>query len=115
MTVNDSKEGGDLLSVSGQSPDEIWASGLFEGEGCITTSQISIGNGRPRWRVIIAMKDEDVIRRFASVFEGLGNVTYVAKRDIWYWEAGAQKNVEKVLSVMLPWFGLSAPTHSESH
>jgi hypothetical protein len=45
------------------SRDEIaWAAGLFEGEGCISTTTY-------RLQVALVMTDEDMVRRFDAIVE----------------------------------------------
>jgi len=82
--------------------DIIWAAGLFEGEGCITTS--SSHTERKLWRLILVMKDKDVIDKLHSVMK-FGNVTPRVKVDQWCWEVGRQPHVYALIVAMYPWLG----------
>ena len=50
-----------------------WAAGLFEGEGSISVTN---REGRRKYATLkLGMTDEDVVRAFAELFPGIGNVT----------------------------------------
>lgn len=51
----------DLISAV----DLAWAAGLFEGEGCFSVSRTQ--TGRPHLDMRLAMKDEDIVKRFHSI------------------------------------------------
>jgi hypothetical protein len=66
--------------------DVAWAAGLFEGEGCWFL-QDKLGSMRSR--AVLAMTDEDAVRRFADIV-GVGAVRprptkNPRHKDAWYW------------------------------
>jgi len=72
-----------------------WASGLFEGEGCI------------RRQLEIEMTDKDVIYKFWDIMK-CGNVYYRERPNVkptWRWMVGNKQDVTKCLTAMLPFFG----------
>jgi hypothetical protein len=80
--------------------DTAWATGVFEGEGCIT-----ISGGTPSLHV--DMTDEDVIRRVAVIFGGtVTGPTYRADcKPIYHWRCYGVKPVQAVLRRMWPHLG----------
>jgi hypothetical protein len=91
-----------------------WAAGVLEGEGCISWSNsTTVRDGqRLQARVSIAMTDEDVLVRVRDIL-GCGVVrpnTREGKvywkphhKPQWTWEVRARDDVERVLTVLLPW------------
>jgi hypothetical protein len=83
-----------------------WAAGLFEGEGCITTS--SNGNSKS---LQLEMTDLDVVQDFAQIV-GAGNICYKKRLDkpkwkpTYRWTIQRREMVYKILSLLLPYFGL---------
>ena len=87
------------------STQHAWAAGLFEGEGCITTSS----NGTyPSLQ--LEMTDKDIVDRFASIM-GVGNVRYKDRKDkpswkpTYRWTIQRKAEVVRILSMFLPYFG----------
>ena len=87
-------------------PDELmWATGLFEGEGCITMRR------RRKRRYValsIEMTDEDVLHRFRRVV-GVGNVVSPRQRGIrrkptWTWVVVGH-DAETLVRRLLPELG----------
>jgi len=85
----------------------VWASGLFEGEGCITFSK-----ARPRQvHLKIGMTDEDTVRRFHAAVGGLGRVNGPYWRGNerhspqWHWQLSAGFEKTQAVIAML-WGGL---------
>lgn len=80
--------------------DIAWASGLFEGEGCILTK---------RYGIKLKMTDLDVVRRFQSVM-GIGSII-PAKQPLphhklcYEWAVWNKAGVYRLLELMLPYFG----------
>lgn len=78
-----------------------WAAGLFEGEGSFSTS---LRNGKvATFRASLAMRDEDVVRRFHAVV-GVGHVRF-DKSGLWQWAAGSRSDVLHVAELLLPFLG----------
>ena len=83
-----------------------WASGLFEGEGCISLTK---DKRTPRVypRLILSMTDEDVVRRFHAAV-GLGNVVpwedAAHRSPFWRWQSARFEYVQAVLAML--WSGL---------
>lgn len=83
-----------------------WATGLFEGEGCIYKD--------PRcnsYRLTINSTDKDVLQRFLSVV-GVGRIIegkHVKRnrhhKPFWIWHTHRKEEVKALLSLMLPFLG----------
>ncbi len=83
-----------------------WATGLFEGEGCIYKD--------PRCnsvRLTLNSTDEDVLRRFAAVV-GVGKITegkHIKRNEhrkpFWVWTLYRKNDVAALLTLMLPLLG----------
>lgn len=83
--------------------DEMWAIGLFEGEGCIS---ITKNNGRTFPDVTLCSTDKDTIDNFHSIIN-FGNLTGPYKRrkgtkPIWRWRLTQNKQIENLLERWLP-------------
>jgi hypothetical protein len=78
-----------------------WASGIFDGEGCIYSQ-----DGRPYLQV--AMTDEDSVRRFHAAVGGLGTVRPFSgsrTKTMWRWRLTNFEGVQAVIAML--WYGLS--------
>ena len=86
-------------------PEEAWATGIFEGEGTIYL--------HPRYhsvKLAIKMTDHDVLKRLQKIFGG-----YITEcnapslkshwKQVWDWHMGAQEEVAALLWKMLPYLG----------
>lgn len=62
--------------------DLAWATGLFEGEGTFVLDRTK--TGRPHLNMRVAMKDEDVIKRFHTVVT-VGSC-YQKTSGLWEWQ-----------------------------
>ena len=72
-----------------------WASGLFEGEGCV------------RRQLEIEMTDKDTIYKFWDIMN-CGNVYYRERPNVkptWRWKVGNKHDVRNCLQLMLPFLG----------
>jgi hypothetical protein len=79
-----------------------WATGLFEGEGCITTQ-----NSGPVLQ--LRMADKDVVEQFVEVM-GYGNIipekpAQPHHKPTWRWRVAKLSEVRRMLSMMLPLLG----------
>lgn len=91
-----------------QSDSIQWATGIFEGEGCIQQDKRRIAS----WYLSMRMTDKDVVDRFAKVM-GCGNVVELhppAHRakgwsKFYSWTISSRAAVRKVLARMLPYLG----------
>ena len=87
----------------------MWAAGLFEGEGCFTTSIRNDPRYRNGHRVVkasLVMTDEDPVRRFHRAV-GLGGVyEYQTQRGrpCWCWATQSREGVQAVVAML--WDGL---------
>lgn len=86
--------------------ETAWLAGLFEGEGTLTTQHASASTAV---NLRIAMTDEDVIRRCASV-TGMGRVygPYAKRgnrKDIWCWTVSRLHEVEQIVLAIRPYLG----------
>jgi hypothetical protein len=85
--------------------DIAWATGVFEGEGCITACGDTGKSKTPELHV--DMCDEDVLRRFAAIFGG--NVTGPTYREgctpIYHWRLSGIKPAQAALRLMWPYLG----------
>ena len=82
-----------------------WASGLFEGEGCIT--KIKSTN---RWHLEIEMSDLDVIQDFHTIMGLTTKITHRPARKeghkpTFMSQTRSQATVKRVLELLLPYFG----------
>ena len=84
-----------------------WASGLFEGEGCISMN----GGTKPCPRITLAMSDRDVVRKFSLVFPG-GTTRLVMPRPgnlqvqpLFCYRIFKRACVLAALETMIPFFG----------
>jgi len=83
--------------------NEVWATGLFEGEGSITINK--------RWKAVslqVTSTDLDVLTRFANIFTGghLYNATrYNGRKPAWNYYISRKVEVRKVLEAMMPYLG----------
>lgn len=92
-----------------------WAAGLFEGEGHISLLPYPEDDphhrsGLMRRRLVLAMTDEDVVRRFHA-FVNAGQVRWTKPfnercKPVLRWECGAWPDIERILTGMLPYLGL---------
>lgn len=88
--------------------DIAWAAGLFEGEGCIFTSNHNI---KPQGRLEIRMTDKDVLMRFFRIV-GRGEI-YSRSYDqapnslkkVYKWGVYDAEGVRYVLNLFAPYFG----------
>lgn len=76
-----------------------YLAGIYDGEGCLTFTRWG-PTGRPHYRLMVRMNDEDVIQRFKSL--GLGTITsYSDKRGNkklqWSWHVGAGADIIEVI------------------
>lgn len=93
--------------------DLAWASGLFEGEGCITKCATVYNDGKAMKkypRLVLTMTDEDSVRRFAEVI-GFGNVYWYRKershyKDQWRWQVTGFEKTQAALAML--WNGLGS-------
>lgn len=88
-----------------------WAVGIFEGEGCISINRTVGRHGTPLLsiRLRVAMRDEDVVRRFRAAV-GIGEV--VRRRQsvahyepLFWWSAQRREDVVALLERFLPYLG----------
>lgn len=84
------------------SEDIAWAAGLFEGEGCITTTTC---HGRTTPRLLLNMTDEDTVRRFQEIV-ATGKI-YRRKvpdkhKQPHIWQVGKKKDCEHLLLLFYP-------------
>ena len=94
--------------------DIAWATGVFEGEGCISMSQ---SGSRPKVRLTLGMCDLDIVARVQSVFGGAGSlrehhgtehdagVAAGTRKRQWKWDVCAFEHVQAILAMMWPYLG----------
>ena len=80
-----------------------WASGIFEGEGCMTKIK-STG----RWQVQLEMSDKDIIEDWHRIM-GLDTKITVRERDnkktCYRSQTRKKSEVRRIIADMLPYFG----------
>ena len=86
--------------------DIVWAAGLFEGEGCISTPS---RNNCIKRVLYIGMTDKDVMERFVSVV-GYGNLNgpqwkQGGTKPVWQWSIERRPEVLRILKMFLPHLG----------
>lgn len=86
--------------------DLAWAAGLFEGEGCFTTSR------RGRFQCAkVSMTDADVVERFNAIigFGSLTNLRLSQKNPKWKdqrcWTVSNFEGFQAVVVMLWPWLG----------
>lgn len=88
--------------------DVAWAAGLFEGEGSFSFARPGNGHIYGRAAATIAMTDDDVMRRFASIV-GLGKVNgprarrEPERKPMYWWSVTSFEQVQAVLAMFWPW------------
>lgn len=86
-----------------------WAAGLFEGEGCISSTP-KVGT-RARNRVLaLVMTDRDIVERFHRVVGGVGTfrsrrLTNDKWKDQWEWRCTGWGEIVHVLTLLGPHLG----------
>ncbi len=81
-----------------------WAAGIFEGEGCFSTTGKPGIHGRRHLRATLMMKDEDIVRRFAAVV-GVGKVYDRKCRSLTVWHCGKRAEFRHLAEMFRPWLG----------
>jgi hypothetical protein len=84
-----------------------WATGLFEGEGCLYKDKRSNG-----WTLQLRMTDRDVVQTFADVMN-TGNKVHSEKtnsqlphwKPVYRWTCSRKSEVTRILELMLPHLG----------
>lgn len=80
-----------------------WAAGLFEGEGCFSPTT---NNGRKYPRAQVAVADEDVMCRFAGLFD-FGFLRLERRQspalDLWRWSVYQRDDVETFYDAVAPY------------
>ena len=98
-----------LAAIGQRYTDIVWAAGLFEGEGCIHTLQMT--KAKTTYRTLRqAMTDKDVMERFVNVV-GYGNLNgpiwYTkSTKPVWDWNVTKKTEVLRILKMFLPHFGI---------
>lgn len=90
-----------------------WAAGLFEGEGCITTTcEYRKGVKYSYPQLALRMTDQDVVMKFAEIFPvakvyelSAEQCGPCATKSQFCWQVRSKEKVRLVLSAMLPYFG----------
>jgi len=82
-----------------------WASGLFEGEGCVFKATTKNKHAR----LEIKLTDEDVLQRFLKIV-GYGKIygSYWAKKSTkpyWSWQCNKDQETIEVLKLLYPYLG----------
>lgn len=89
------------------SEEIAWAAGLFEGEGCMAVYQTKYG-AKIQPQVRLAMKDADVVERFATIV-GCGHLRSVPAKGncspMREWYVYEAVKVREVIGLLLPFFG----------
>ena len=91
---------------TGQQLNVAWATGIFEGEGCIAWSK---QKGQPR--LSVRMTDRDAVLRVYDTF-GVGHLTgpYTSStknpdKPLWRWRTSTIRDTYPVLELMWPYLG----------
>lgn len=78
----------------------VWLAGLLEGEGCF--GNYASGRSRHRYiRIQLAMNDEDIIKRAASIMQGSlqGPYTCGTRKGTWVTTAGNTQSPQWMMTV----------------
>ena len=80
--------------------EEVWATGIFEGEGSIILQKASASA-----YITVSMTDLDVLERLQEIW---GGQIYIRKsqnprwKTAWRWQVGGKDRVKNLLNKMLP-------------
>ena len=77
-----------------------WLAGILEGEGCFKMD--------PRPRIAVAMTDEDIIERVATLFSSSytkWNVKTKGGKSVWQTTIGRRKDLPELLTRLYPYMG----------
>lgn len=89
--------------------DIAWAAGLFEGEGCLSSSRRE-SHLRPSCVAVMSSTDKDVLERFCAIV-GVGKVvsrsqsSKLSKKQAYFWRVGSTVDFFHVCSLFMPYFG----------
>lgn len=89
----------------GNREDIAWASGLFDGEGCICQKKDGY-----RAVLTLSMTDEDLVRRFHEKVGGFGTVTHrrpskYGNKPFWAWRCSKREHVQAILAAFWCFLG----------
>ena len=89
--------------------DVAWASGLFEGEGCISIV-VKPERHKTRVQLKVCMTDQDTMERLAGVFPGGKMNTFPShlkygNKPVWTWTLSKRNLILSVLADLLPFLG----------
>ena len=95
-----------------------WASGLFEGEGCITICKVkgrkhkdgayTYPDGRKYPRLCMSLTDIDILKKFQYIVDGTISKKpslLPSKKLLWFWSAQG-KEALNAIKIFLPYLGL---------
>ena len=86
------------------SKEEIWAIGLFEGEGCIWVEPKAASA-----RLLLKSTDYDVLERVQKLWGGTircAQKKHKHYKDIWVWRTQKREVVRPLLEKMLPFLSM---------
>lgn len=86
-----------------------WAAGLFEGEGCFSSSLTNDKYGTRGFRARLAMTDRDVVLRFRQAI-GFGSFRISlqknpAHKTQWVWYSTRFEQFQATVAILWPWLG----------
>lgn len=92
------------MNIQPDSLEFAWATGLFEGEGCIYVG--SNGNGHLHRRLMVVSTDLDVLEKFARILDAgridAMKMSALGKKPRWCWISSRWDEVEPILTAILP-------------
>jgi hypothetical protein len=92
--------------------DLTWATGLFEGEGCISLERA--GTKKASWvrnvRLAVVSTDRDVLDRFHEIVScgritEMNGTSNLGTKQRWVWRLSRQEDVAALLNAMYPMLG----------
>lgn len=91
-----------------------WAAGLFEGEGCFTTSsKNSRGYSYRNWVCFLGSTDEDIVKRFFQIV-GVGRIYEQTKhrnglslgtKPFFRWQTQSRNDFRFIAKIFTPYLG----------
>src|SRR5438034_795320 len=92
-------------------PEIAWCAGIFEGEGNIGSVRKAGPRHKERMtpRLQFASTDLDVVEHFHRLMRGKIRGPYQGRpneKPYWRWDVNSWDELERVGSLMRPWFGL---------
>lgn len=95
-----------------ETPEFMWAVGLYEGEGCASLERISSRTppNDHNTRLTVVSTDLDVLEKFNQIVAcgyicSVKRASSIGTKQQWHWRLARQADIAKLLSRMMPHLG----------